>query len=195
MNSRILILLMTLFLLSCAKKPTNKEYVTLTIPEELEKYPAVVEELNHDVEQINEFINSLDKLIQDFLDIQEDIEKYDTSKSTAMLKTRLSLRALKIQSSYASLALKGAWWIGRKVMISDSSLISPLSENEVEIYRNCLNNIELQEDLINNRLKEIEMSMHRFDSIWNAKFPDSEDFSMDIEINATSMDSSAIMMN
>jgi hypothetical protein len=165
-------LLFFLVLLSCSTR-SNRDYVKLSIPDELKNNAEVVEKLQKDADQLNRVFNSIDDFIEDLLSIKEEVMAYDSTKSNVFFKAKLSLKMTKIQSSAAKIMYNALWYIGKDIVNQDTTLITKLSVNDKIVYKKCLNHIQIQSKLIDARLKEMDVAMKELNKLIDEKIPNS----------------------
>ena len=165
-------LLFFLFLFSCSTR-SNRDYVKLSIPDELKNKPEVVEKLQKDADQLNKVFNSIDDLFEDMMSIKEEVMAYDSTKSNVFFQAKLALKMTKIQSSAAKIIYNALWYVGKDIVNQDTTLITKLSVNDKIVYQKCLNHIQIQSKLIDARLKEMNVALKELNKAIDEKIPKS----------------------
>lgn len=162
------------FAIACSTR-SQREYVKLTIPEELRDHPEVVEKLEEDVEQLNRVFNSIDDYLEDLLSLEDEIREFDTTGSTAVFRAKMSMKMMKIQSSAAKITYNAAWYFGKDILASDTTLLTRLDEGERMQYSKCMDHISVQSDLLQSRLEEIAVRMDSLVILMDEKMPGIEE--------------------
>jgi len=183
-----LMLTFTVFIISvlaCSTR-SQKDYVNLSIPEELLSNEEVVEKLQGDADRLNNIFNSMDDFMEDIVSIKEEISEYDTADPSALLRARLSLKVAKIQASQLKIAGNVAWFGANIIMNSDTTFPSTLNNSERALYENCRKNIKIDDGLLDKRLEEIGKDMSELSALMDEKFPSIEE-KMENEARADSI--------
>lgn len=159
--------------ISCSTR-SEKDYVNLTIPEELSANEEVVNKLRGDAERLNSIFNSMDDFMEDIVSLKEEISEYDTANPSALFRVKLSLKMTKIHASQIKIAGNAAWFMANVIMNSDTTFPSTLSNSERALYEKCRSNIDIDQTLINSRLEEISKDLHELHDLMEQKFPSIE---------------------